>query len=148
MAADSERVPLRVQRKRMRGFRTPPNTVYVGRPTRWGNPFVVGEALPAVRRELYGATVPRSARESVDLYRLYFARELARCEGVARALSELRGKNLSCWCTLCARHRTGRPYNEPCAECVTCHADVLLELANDLDPDAAIRSRAQRSRTA
>jgi hypothetical protein len=31
--------PIRIQRKRTKGWRMPPNTVYVGRPTRWGNPF-------------------------------------------------------------------------------------------------------------
>ena len=32
----------RIQRKRTKGYRLPPNAVYVGRPTKWGNPFVVG----------------------------------------------------------------------------------------------------------
>jgi hypothetical protein len=32
-------MPKRIQRKRTRGWRIPPNTVYVGRPTKWGNPF-------------------------------------------------------------------------------------------------------------
>lgn len=34
--------PVRIQRRRARGWTMPPNTVYVGRPTEWGNPFVVG----------------------------------------------------------------------------------------------------------
>ena len=29
----------RIQRKRTKGWRMPENTVYVGRPTRWGNLF-------------------------------------------------------------------------------------------------------------
>src|SRR5712664_3238190 len=33
--------PIRIQRKRSRGWTMPPNTVYVGRPTIWGNPFRV-----------------------------------------------------------------------------------------------------------
>ncbi len=32
--------PRRVQRKRTKGFRLPEGCVYVGRPTKWGNPFV------------------------------------------------------------------------------------------------------------
>lgn len=32
--------PKRIQRRRTKGWRMPPNTVYVGRPTRWGNPFL------------------------------------------------------------------------------------------------------------
>ncbi len=31
--------PRRVQRRRIKGWRMPANTVYVGRPSRWGNPF-------------------------------------------------------------------------------------------------------------
>lgn len=32
-------MPERIQRQRTKGWRMPDNTVYVGRPTRWGNPF-------------------------------------------------------------------------------------------------------------
>lgn len=32
-------MPKRIQRRRTAGWRMPENTVYVGRPTRWGNPF-------------------------------------------------------------------------------------------------------------
>jgi hypothetical protein len=32
-------MPKRIQRKRIKGWRMPENAVYVGRPTRWGNPF-------------------------------------------------------------------------------------------------------------
>ncbi len=32
-------MPKRIQRKRSKGWRMPPNTVYVGRPTKWGNPW-------------------------------------------------------------------------------------------------------------
>lgn len=39
--ATAEVKPKRIQRKRTRGWTTPPNTVYVGRPTIFGNPFVV-----------------------------------------------------------------------------------------------------------
>ena len=31
--------PKRIQRRRTKGWRMPKNTVYVGRPSRWGNPF-------------------------------------------------------------------------------------------------------------
>ena len=34
--------PVRIQ-KRSKGWKMPENTVYVGRPTKWGNPFVVGK---------------------------------------------------------------------------------------------------------
>lgn len=31
--------PERIQRKRSKGWRMPPNTVYIGRPSKHGNPF-------------------------------------------------------------------------------------------------------------
>lgn len=34
-------MPERVQRKRTKGWRMPANTIYVGRPTHWGNHWVV-----------------------------------------------------------------------------------------------------------
>jgi len=42
----------RVQRKRTKGYKMPENTKYVGRPTKWGNPFRVEElgAEEAVKR--------------------------------------------------------------------------------------------------
>lgn len=35
--------PVRVQRKRIKGWRMPEGVVYVGRGTRWGNPYIFGE---------------------------------------------------------------------------------------------------------
>jgi len=32
--------PKRIQRKRTKGWRMPPNAVYVGRPSRWGNDWM------------------------------------------------------------------------------------------------------------
>lgn len=53
-------MPERVQLSRRKGWRMPPNTVKVARPTRWGNPVRVGElgcasnesAIAAYRRWL------------------------------------------------------------------------------------------------
>ncbi len=94
--------PQRVVRRRTKNWKMPAETVYVGRPTVWGNPFVV-------RSELIGGG-KLSAGKSIALYRQYAQeafnlRDLRAC---------LRGKNLACWCPL------GQP----------CHADVLLEMAN------------------
>ena len=102
--------PERIQRRRTKGWRMPPNTVYVGRPSKWGNPYPVGEELesvPFVDAD-YPARHFRTAEEAVECYReaLPYRRDLD--------VSELRGKNLACWC----------PSDRPC------HADVLLELAN------------------
>jgi uncharacterized protein YfaA (DUF2138 family) len=100
--------PIRIQRKRTKGWKMPKNTVYVGRPSKFGNPFVVGK-LP--QGDWAGIVAfPVTVEQAVGLYRRYFA-ETWRM-GVIQ--EELRGKNLACWC-------------EPSKPC---HADVLLEIAN------------------
>lgn len=35
--------PIRIQRKRSKGWKMPENTVYVGRPTKYGNGFKAGD---------------------------------------------------------------------------------------------------------
>lgn len=105
----------RIQRKRTKGWRMPEGAVYVGRPTRWGNPWRVGdEALvqwpyptgdgPQVVRQ-----VPITPSLAVALYEIAFAAEADEIR------EELAGKDLACWC----------PPDQPC------HADVLLRVANE-----------------
>ncbi len=43
---------------------------------------------------------------------------------------ELRGKDLACWCKLCAKHADGLPLGVECQDCAPCHVDVLLEISN------------------
>lgn len=94
--------PQRIQRKRTRGFKMPPNTVYVGRPTMWGNPF------------LHGTGDTHKMRPWIkELFREWIENDID-AEDLRDNLHLLRGKNLACWC----------PIGEPC------HADVLIELAN------------------
>lgn len=111
-------MPKRIQRKRTKGWRMPEGCVYVGRPTKWGNPFVVGEMQPWRHRRDLGGTIVTTAEQAVALYRQELIRELNRGDPASdRALDmvlELRGKDLACFC----------PLDQPC------HADVLLELAN------------------
>lgn len=73
----------RIQRKRSPGWRTPPGAVYVGRPTRWGNPYRVGKNA-------------KSRDEAVDLFELFTLQTPSFCDEVRR---ELRGRDLVCWCT-------------------------------------------------
>lgn len=86
----------RIQRKRTKGWRLPSNTVYVGRPTKWGNPYklhnppyleTVSEVLEAYKHDLLGVLVLHP-----------------------NFLDPLKGKDLACWC----------PLDKPC------HADVIL----------------------
>jgi len=99
-------MPERVQLKRTKGWRMPANTVKVDRTTKWGNPFVPGK--PSAYS---GGRPVQDKRHAFVLFRAVASDNASL---VAAARSELRGKNLGCWC------RPGDP----------CHADVLLELAN------------------
>lgn len=58
----------------------PENAIYVGRPSKWGNPFEVG---------VYG-----SRAACVCEYRKYITVKYTKAQIVA----ELRGKHLVCWC--------------------------------------------------
>lgn len=82
----------------------PPGAVYIGRPTKWGNPFT----------HLVGKTkaefLVKDREESVASFRTWF---LAQPELVAAVKKELKGKDLICWC---------KP--------ASCHGDVLIEIAN------------------
>lgn len=102
-------MPERVQLKRTKGWRMPPNTVKVDRTTRWGNDFTVGDD-----HSYYLGDEGRSttAEQCVGLFRRFA--EARPADESAAWLSPLRGRNLACWC------KPGAP----------CHADVLLELAN------------------
>lgn len=107
-------MPKRVQLQRTKGWRMPDNAVKVDRSTPWGNPWSVGDcgskamAVARFRAAVIGPVLdgkqlgPNAHPDS------YIGRI------VTDAPTELRGKDLACWCK----------QDEPC------HADVLLELAN------------------
>jgi len=118
-------MPTRIQRKRTKGWRMPPDTIYVGRPTIWGNPIAVTsscsakEAKRTYRRLLktYSqAQIMRAMKyaDTGDAAPLHGIGMIVWRHTLLKRLPELRGKNLACWC----------PLDQPC------HADVLLELAN------------------
>ena len=104
--------PRRIQRKRTKGWRKPPNTVCVDRSTRWGNRFRISPRI-----ETGHVVIPaiETAEQAVALYREWLLGLLRINPGY---LEPLRGKNLACWC----------PRDQPC------HADVMLELANRPHP--------------
>ncbi len=113
--------PKRIQRKRTKGWKMPPNTVYVGRPSKWRNRFKVGNYF-AVRRDgsLYHyklrtvrATKVKGVTHAVQLFEEYYLGY--RFGNIKAQIGELKGKNLACWC----------PLDQPC------HADILLEIANE-----------------
>lgn len=98
-------MPKRIQRKRTKGWRMPENAVYVGRPTRWGNPFRV---VP----DIEGAAPIDAVRRFEEMLKLG---DSPKAKDIFSSIYELRGKDLACWC----------PAGQPC------HADVLLEIANN-----------------
>lgn len=118
--------PVRIQRKRTRGFDLQAESRAINglparcvdRSTWWGNPFRVGTTV-SVRsakgeRIVIAGPIENNA-EAIAWFRgMWLARE-ARSPGLLdRRMAELRGKNLACFCALDA----------------PCHGDVLLELAN------------------
>ena len=99
---------IRIQRKRTKGWRMPENTVYVGRPSVWGNRYSIGTCSRILGRAV------ETNEEAVRLYREVIWDSPGAPHMTAYARERLRGKNLCCWCSL----------DKPC------HADVLLEIAN------------------
>lgn len=105
-------IPIRIQRKRSKGWRMPKNTVYVGRGSKWGNPFVVGHDGNAneVIKKFAAYVFPYNHSPPDNGLKELFISNLMRQE----ITSELKGKNLACWCPLSSE----------------CHADFLLKWAN------------------
>lgn len=107
---------IRIQRKRTRGWRLPEGAVYVGRRTKWGNPYRIGDYQ---FEHADGSPAPHDENAAREMalrdYRMWLEVSLAGQEIKEAARRELRGKDLACWCGLDR----------------LCHADVLLELANE-----------------
>ena len=80
--------------------------VYIGRPSKWGNPFSHKEGTIAMYKV-------NSREEAVNSYREW----ITKGEGkyLLRYLPELKDKTLGCWC---------HPQS--------CHGDVLKELVDNL----------------
>lgn len=70
--------------------------IYIGRPSKWGNPFTIGK--------------DGSREEVISKYEAYI---MSRPD-LFKALSELEGKTLGCWC-------------KPLA----CHGDILKIMVED-----------------
>lgn len=125
------RTPLRIQRKRTKGWRIPGGAVSVTRLGRFGNPFRIGhhykrgvhagiprmglqfiyiEAYEGYQDETY--TTIKTAAEAVEWFEWYCTTFNA--DRIKEIQANLRGKDLACFC------KEGAP----------CHADALLRLAN------------------
>lgn len=107
-------MPERIQRRRTAGWRMPEGAVYVGRPTRFGNPFLLGDV---------GRSFPSLSHEQCQGYVVNQFRDLIQSPALRQKYgyptddeirAELAGKDLCCWC----------------ANSDPCHADLLLAIAN------------------
>lgn len=76
--------------------------VYIGRPSKWGNPFT-----HIVNRHTQADIIVGSRQEAIDRYREWIGKQ----PELLASLHELKGKTLGCWC---------KP--------ASCHGDVLIEL--------------------
>ena len=116
----------RIQRRRTKGWKMPENAVYVGRPTRWGNPYKEGMGLmdcpfldPKVRYDAatckqWRDNEPISLQQSVDFYRSHIKHCLKYWPQLYD-INKLLGHDLACWC----------PIDKPC------HCDVLIEILKE-----------------
>lgn len=101
-------MPQRIQRRRTKGWVMPAHSIYVGRPTIWGNPFTCnGDRALAVSR--FRERVRDSRRIEVCGPTGYYYVQPSMSQ-----IRQLTGLDLACWC----------PLDSPC------HADVLLDIAN------------------
>ena len=132
--------PVRIQLRRVKGWRMPAGTVKVDRSTRWGNPCRCdANGIPRAHdgteialngmRAVGGASgkpSPIIAAMLAEGYRWWISQP-AQKNLRAEIRRELRGKNLGCWCPLTIdydfRWKNGSDH-------WPCHADILLELAN------------------
>ena len=88
-----------------RDANAPKEAVYVGRPSKWGNPYThLPQSTAASVRVL-------SRDDAITMYRWWITEGGGR--HLLEDLHELRGNDLVCWCAPRA-----------------CHAQILLELAN------------------
>lgn len=108
--------PIRVQRKRTKGWKMPENTISVTRPGKWGNPFMVGKKIPEGLVEIldkddffhfmkFNMGFVDEREDAVRLFEKYILQKLD--------VSELKGHDLACWCAI------GK----------ICHGDSLLKKA-------------------
>ena len=113
------RQPQRLQRSRKRGWRAPEGSRYVGRPTIFGNPFMLARFGHAKSVQLFDRWLEGSIAD-LTLERMGFCP--AEVEAMRRRrtlllerLPDLKGLDLICWCPLSSRW---------------CHANPLIVRAN------------------
>lgn len=117
----------RIQRKRTKGWRMPKNAIYIGRPSKWGNPIRLnGDCIyidASYRRKILSPWVFYNVGDIDDVLHLYWHiihgtrftdKDLQYWSDKFKEndINELRSKDLVCWCSLKEK----------------CHGDILIEL--------------------
>ena len=82
-----------------------PYDVYIGRPSKWGNPF-------SHKSDTLAEFQVASREEAISRYEKWL---LDQPDLMAQVKTDLKGKVLGCWCAPLA-----------------CHGDILAKVANDL----------------
>lgn len=103
----------RVQRKRTKGFRLPPDTVCVSRPSKLGNPFDWTDLVGRVGERVAKKNAVRFFRDAIAHPEKYPTTTIPSREVIRFALRNAR--HVACWCRL----------DEPC------HGDVLIAIAGE-----------------
>jgi hypothetical protein len=104
-------VPIRIRWDKLKSI--PENSVYVGNAaTKYGNPFEMGLSY-SIDKELQTVLTPEQATEYYKRWAIENREQFP--QWWEQTIRELKGKNLVCDCEL----------SEPC------HADFLLEIANE-----------------
>ena len=111
--------PKRIRLSRRKGWRKPDNCVLVSRPSKWGNPFAVGQHICVGRGLNYRQTLITDAAMAVRAFENMLSCSNRNYPSHDEIRAELAGKHLACWCLL----------DQPC------HADVFLIIANS--PEAS-----------
>lgn len=119
----------RIQRKREAGWKLPPNTAVITRPTKFGNPFTA-EKIAGLGFHVDPAAIKES---SVRMFRQWLGpcwwevwcgpESIAARKRILESLDELRGKDLACFCK----------------EGDVCHGDILIELCKSMPQHNAFR---------
>lgn len=152
MTAPAVETPRRIRLQRTAGWRRPAGVISVARPTRWGNPFKLGEQLvcePGIGRDRRWDLEPRISRpgrhdqwfaadDVVEAHVRLATRaevvELFRLALVAPTVGmRIEGRSLKFTVEDIRRELAGHDLACWCHIGVPCHADVLLALANGWD---------------
>lgn len=112
--------PNRIQLKRRKGWQKPPDAIVVARPTKWGNPFTIKDAIESGFAHDKDEAQTLVVQAFADWLQKgpqspwWFEAGKERWSQIVGNIRSLRGHDLACWC----RHDQ------------ECHADVLLEMSN------------------